>query len=233
MKSFWLMVSGTATLLALVVTLAVYAGWFGALQERIPVHWDLHGKPDSLVRREAVLPYLLIGPGTMLALVALTLVLPWLSPRSYDVDRFRPTYEFIMALVVLMMGYIQAVLLLVALGVEFPFLRVYLGGIFLFLAALGNVLGKVRRNFWMGVRTPWTLASETVWIRTHRLAAWTFTVGGLAGFVAAVLGADPLIAVGIILLAALTPAVYSLVIYKQLESRGLLNGPTGGQGEQS
>ena len=51
----------------------------------------------------------------------------------------------------------------------------------LLLALLGNVLGKVRRNFWVGVRTPWTLADVRVWERTHRLAAWLFTVAGLVG----------------------------------------------------
>jgi uncharacterized membrane protein len=225
MRSGWFLVSIIATLLALAAGLAVWAGWFGPLPEQVPTHWDLHGKPDHFVPRDQAWPYLFIAPGAMALFVILTLVFPWLSPRSFDVERFRPTYHYIMALVVLLMGYIQVVVLLSSLGVPMPFLKVYMGGIFLFFAALGNVLGKVQRNFWMGVRTPWTLASETVWIRTHRLAAWLFVVGGLAGFVAAMLDASPWVGLGILAVPCLVPVIYSLVLYKQLEKRGLLDGP--------
>jgi uncharacterized membrane protein len=225
MRSGWFLVSVIATLLALGAALAVWAGWFGPLPEKVPTHWDIRGNPDHFVPRDKALPYLLIAPGSMALIVLLTLVLPWLSPRSFDVERFRPTYHFIMALVVLLVGYIQGVILVSSLGVEVPFLKVYLGGLFLFFAALGNVLGKVQRNFWMGVRTPWTLASETVWIRTHRLAAWLFVLGGLIGFVAVMLNASPWVAIGILAVPVLTPVVYSLVLYKQLEKQGRLNGP--------
>jgi uncharacterized membrane protein len=225
MRNGWLLVSIAASILGLAAALAVYAGVFGPLAELVPVHWNIRGEPDHKVPREQMLPYLLIWPGAMLALVLLTLVLPWLSPRSYDVERFRPTYHYIMAMVVLMIGYLEAVFLMISLGMHIPFLQVYLGGMFLFLAAIGNVLGKVRRNFWMGVRTPWTLASEAVWIRTHRLAAWTFVLGGLVGFVLVVLGVNPLAAFAVFLVAALTPVVYSLILYKQLEKQGRLDGP--------
>src|SRR5919204_301408 len=60
-------------------------------------------------------------------------------------------------------------------------------GLFLFFAVLGNVIGKVRSNFWMGVRTPWTLASPKVWERTHRLAAWLWVTVSIVGFVAVLL----------------------------------------------
>jgi uncharacterized membrane protein len=225
MRSGWFLVSILATLVALAAALAVWAGWFGPMAEQVPTHWDIHGKPDHVVPRDQALPYLLMVPGAMALMVVLTLLFPWLSPRSFDVERFRPTYHFIMALVVLLLGYIQGVLLVVSLGVQMPFLKVYLGGLFLFFAALGNVLGKVQRNFWMGVRTPWTLASETVWIRTHRLAAWLFVVSGLIGFVAVMLDASPWVAIGILAVPCLTPVIYSLVLYKQLEKQGRLDGP--------
>ena len=75
------------------------------------------------------------------------------------------------------------------------------GGTFLFFALLGNVLGRVRRNFYIGVRVPWTLASERVWNDTHRVAAWLFVACGLAGFVIAVAGL-PLVAAFAVLLVA-------------------------------
>ena len=56
--------------------------------------------------------------------------------------------------------------------------RAMIGGMFLFFALLGNVMGKVRKNFYIGIRVPWTLASDRVWNDTHRLAAWMMVAGG-------------------------------------------------------
>jgi uncharacterized membrane protein len=89
------------------------------------------------------------------------------------------------------------------------------------------VLGKVRRNFYMGVRTPWTLASERVWNDTHRLAAKMFVGAGVIGLVAVVLPVPlPAVIISVVVLmiiAGLTPAVYSLILYKRLEKLGELD----------
>jgi uncharacterized membrane protein len=97
-----------------------------------------------------------------------------------------------------------------------------LGGMFLFFALMGNVLGKVRRNFYVGIRVPWTLASDRVWNDTHRLAAWLFAGCGAAGFIWIVAGGPPLPSLGLLAVAALVPIIYSFVHSKQLERRGEL-----------
>jgi uncharacterized membrane protein len=223
--SRWLLVSVGLTAAALAAALVVYFGYYDALPDPVPVHWDLHGRPDDFVPRDRALPYLLIGPGVMALMVVLTVVLPHVSPVQFDVNRFRPTYDYLMALVVGLLGYVSALVLAATLGAALDVSRVMLAGAFLFFAALGNVLGKVQRNFWIGVRTPWTLASETVWIRTHRLTAWLWGGGGLVGFAAVLLGLH--VVGSLVLLAALTlsPVFYSLVLYKRLEKEGRLGPP--------
>jgi len=100
--------------------------------------------------------------------------------------------------------------------------RAVMGGVSLLIALLGNVLGKVRRNFFVGVRTPWTLANEHVWYATHRFAAKTFVAAGLTGLACAILDAPFWLPLAAILTGALAPALYSLILYKQLEHRGEL-----------
>ena len=81
----------------------------------------------------------------------------------------------------------------------------------------GNVLGKVTRNFFVGIRTPWTLANEEVWYRTHRLAGKLFVVAGLLVVTTSLAGLGTwtiFVSVG---LATLVPVVYSYVIYRKLE----------------
>jgi uncharacterized membrane protein len=171
-----------------------------------------------------------ILPGAMALLCALTLALPWLSPRHFEVTTFRSTYGYVMMLVVALLGYLHVAFLFGAMQPaenKTIFMRFLLGGICLFFALMGNVMGKVRRNFWMGVRTPWTLASDTVWNQTHRLAAWMIVAAGLLGLaLIMVLPADyAWLALFLILPAGLVPIIYSLVLYKRLERGGKLEPP--------
>jgi uncharacterized membrane protein len=87
---------------------------------------------------------------------------------------------------------------------------------------LGNVLGKVRRNFYIGVRTPWALANERVWNATHRFAAKTFVLGGVIGLALTAIGVKGWLPFAALMAGALVPVVYSLVVYKRLERRGEL-----------
>jgi uncharacterized membrane protein len=96
--------------------------------------------------------------------------------------------------------------------------RPLVGGIFLFFALMGNLLGKVRRNFWMGIRTPWTLASDAVWIATHRAAARLYTAVGLIGAVMVFLGAPLALCFVILIVGAFVPMVQSYFFYKRLET---------------
>jgi uncharacterized membrane protein len=218
----WLVLSIALAAAALAASLYLYHSQYDRLPERVPTHWGVSGEPDAWVPRERILPYLLIFPGVMAGWVVLTLLLPWLSPVRFKVDEFRPTYDYVMALAQVLFAYLHGVILAGSFAPGTDVARLLVGGCFLFFALLGNVLGKVRRNFWIGVRTPWTLASEVVWDRTHRVAGWLFVAAGLLGFVA-VLARVPLVACFVTLIvAALVPVLYSLVLYKRLERRGRL-----------
>jgi uncharacterized membrane protein len=216
----WFYLSVLLTAAAAAFSLYLYLFAYDRLPERIPIHWDLAGEADGYAGRGAAL---LVTPLAMLGLVGLTLLLPWLSPKQFEVDAFRTCYEYVMMLIVALVGYIHVLVLWGSLrGEQAGLGRWLVAGLFLFFALLGNVLGQVRRNFWMGVRTPWTLASESVWIRTHRLAAWLFVAAGVFGFAATLLGVPLAWCFAGILAAALLPAVYSLVLYKRLERQGKL-----------
>ncbi len=200
-------------LLLIVVSAAVA---YPFLPERIPTHWNFRGEVDGYGGRLVVF----MLPVMELPLVLLFWAIPWLSPRHFKVDEFQSTYWYIVALINVLMTYIHGLLLCAYLGVTVRISTALMVGMFLFFAAMGNVLGKVKKNFFVGVRTPWTLASDRVWNETHRLAAWLFTAGGLGGALACLLGAPLWLPLAIIIPAALVPVVYSLIRYKQLEGEG-------------
>lgn len=228
MLSRWFLASLVLLAAGTALSVAVWVNREAWLPERVPVHWGWTGKPDGFAARNGFLPYLCIMPAVVAGLLLLSRALPWLSPESFKVDTFRPTYEYVFFLVTAMMLYLHAVTVLAYTEViqEMEFVRWLMGGMLIVFAGIGNVLGKVQRNFWMGVRTPWTLASETVWIRTHRVAAWTFVGGSVVGLALLLLGVHPLATLGVILASALAPVFYSLWLYKRLEKEGRLDKPT-------
>jgi uncharacterized membrane protein len=198
-----------------VVTALIYPG----LPAKIPTHWNLQGKVDGYGSKGT----LFIMPATIVGMLILFGLLPALSPKSFEVDASRSTYLFIVVLVLGMFTYMQGVIVYaVTRHGHIDMVRAMLSGLFLFLGLMGNVLGRVRRNFYIGVRVPWTLASERVWNDTHRVAAWVLVAASLAGFVMTVTGLPMIAAFGALIVGAVVPIVYSFVHYKALERRGAL-----------
>ncbi len=216
MTRIWWIVSAALVALAWLSSAYLYP----QLPEQIPTHWNIRGEIDGYGAKTWAL---FLMPGVMLGLFALFLALPWLSPRPFAVDTFRPTYEFIAMTAIALMAYIHLLLLWAAWSGPVDISRALMVGICLALALMGNVMGKVRRNFYVGIRTPWTLANDRVWIDTHRLGARLFVLAGLAGAVLAVLLPHVLaffVPFAFIMAAALVPVIYSLVHYKRLERQG-------------
>jgi uncharacterized membrane protein len=199
--------------------LAATALAYPHLPNVVPTHWDTHGNVNGWGAKWTLF---VIDPGIMMAMLLLFSALPWLSPKHFEVDSFRSTFLYIMVATLAMMAYVHALILAASLSWAFDMSRAIEGGVCLLVALMGNVMGKVRRNFFVGIRTPWTIANEQVWNVTHRFAAKTFFAGGLLGLLAVILRAPFWLPLAAVLVAALVPAIYSLVFYKQLERSGEL-----------
>lgn len=194
------------------------------LPERVPLHWNVHGEVDGWGPRGLMM---VLGPGAMLAELAIFALLPVLSPKRFEIESFARTYLRIMLAAVLAGGYITAVLLFAGVTGHVDVSAALLGGVSVLLVFIGNLMGKVRRNFFVGIRTPWTLASERVWYATHRLAGKTIVATGIASFAAALWGglADIVAWIALVLVGVLVPVAYSFAHYKALEREGGLEAP--------
>ena len=194
------------------VALALVTGTFGltgALYARlpplVPTHFNFHGAPDGWMSRE-VGAWLL--PVTALVAWAIARFGAVLLPTSAQMRMQAAPIAAVSLLVVALMTALQCVVLHAALSHP-PSVGNALGLILgAFWVVLGLFLPRVRRNPWVGVRTPWTLTSDENWARTHRVAGLTFCLGGATGLLCTLLGA-PGLGMLIIILAALVPVVYS------------------------
>ena len=214
MRRNYFLIAALLIAATLIVTLILYPG----LPSRIPMHWNWHGE----VNRYGDKWEIFLMPAAMVVVALLFAAMPWLSPRRFEVNTFRSTYLYFMLLALAFMAYIQALHLWAAFSKPLDINRALLGASFLLLILFGNVLSRVRRNFFIGVRTPWTLSSEKVWDATHRFAAKAFVVAGLLGLVTMVVSASAIAGLVIICAAGLASVLYSLAYYKRLERRNQL-----------
>jgi uncharacterized membrane protein len=161
----------------------------------VPIHWNIHGQPDGYGPGWIALAGI---PVTCIFLGLLMLVLPLIGPFRRNMERSTLAYGRILISVFAFLTVLHTSVLLMAVGAAVPLNRVMLVGLGVMLALIGNWLGKVRRNFWMGIRTPWTLKSDVVWERTHRVAAKVFFAGGLIGALVALIVSNWITVIGFI-----------------------------------
>ncbi|HEU4887869.1 MAG TPA: SdpI family protein [Thermoanaerobaculia bacterium] len=203
-------VSLAMVLIAVTLSLVFYP----TLPDPMPTHWNFSGEVDgwsSKMLGAFLMPLLMVG------MVALFAVLPRISPRGYPVDAQSRGYRAIeLATVAFLLG-IHLVILLSATGTAINMtviVPMLVGALFV---VLGNYMSKMRRNFFIGIRTPWTLADEDVWYRTHRLGGRVFVAAGLALMIVPFAGeAQHAAFTTIAIAAAFIPIVYSYVIYRRL-----------------
>jgi uncharacterized membrane protein len=203
-----------ATLIALAVELGLAGYGFSRVPPgaRVAVHWDATGHPNGY--GEASLAFLLV-PGLTVAISALLAWLPSIEPRRRNLNLSGTAYRTTWMSVLFLMAGVQVVIVLSATGWAQTEVLARLGpaGVGLVLMVVGNYLGKVRSNFFFGIRTPWTLSSELSWNRTHRLGGRLLVALGL------VTVATPVFPwAGVVALAAGVPAVILfLFVYSYVE----------------
>jgi uncharacterized membrane protein len=197
-------------LAALIFSVAVYS----KLPDQVPTHFNLQGEPDDWSSRT----FAAFGMPVFAALIVLLFnMFPKISPRRANLDRFEDTYWIIANVVIAFMGALHVLILGRALGWPVDITSATLLGVGLLFMIIGNVLPRTRSNWWMGIRTPWTMENENVWRATHRLAGKTFMLGGGITVVAALLPVSvrPWIAIAALAIAGFIPVIYSYLVWRR------------------
>ncbi len=205
-----------------VLMFAAGALLYSRLPERIPMHWNIHGAIDQW--GEKSIPNLFFQPLMVVLMMLLAWALPHIDPFKKSYARFHRSYYLIIDLIVAFLALLYGFTLYAAFNTSVPIGIIVPAAVGLLLAVIGNQLAKVRRNFFVGFRTPWTLASETVWTRTHRIGARIFMLAGLGAALCAFLPAPANMIVFLILVLGSCAAIYvmSYLIYRRLNAAGEL-----------
>ena len=208
----------------LVVAAFAIAFWFyPRLPNPVPTHWNAAGQIDGYMPKPwgvFILPLFIMATWVVLAAV------PRISPKGYSLDTFAKIYGLLQITFLAVLLVINIIALSAAINRHVAINAIIPIVLGLLFVVVGNYMGKLRKNFFVGIRTPWTLASDEVWARTHRLGGWIFVAGGLAIVIASVLtpsAYSPIILISILAVMVLIPVAASYVIYRRLEGSGSNN----------
>jgi len=196
---------------------AILAGLllWNRLPDQMASHWNVNDQVDGTMPRfwgVFMLPLITLG------MLALFLVVPAIDPLKANIAQFREAFNLFIVLIVAFMIYIYGLTLAWSLGyTSFKMSGAMLPAIGLLFIFVGFMLRQAKRNFFIGIRTPWTLSSDTVWNETHRIGAVLFMISGMLAFIGGLFGGTtafwmmfiPIIGSTIFLL------VYSYILYQR------------------
>lgn len=210
------MTTRTTTIISLVlIAAAILAGalLWNRLPDPMPSHWNAAGEIDGYMSK---FWGVFLMPIITIALLPLLLVIPHIDPLKANIAKFRNVYNLFIVGFVAYMLYIFALTLSAALGIPFNMTAMLMPVIGLFFIGVGYMIGKAKRNFFIGIRTPWTLSSETVWDETHKLGSKLFMLGGVVTLVSVFLGENGIwVLLAAALLAAFVPIIYSYILWRR------------------
>lgn len=198
-------------------SLAAGALLYDSMPDRVPSHWNIRGEIDAYSSRfwgAFGIPLLNAGIYVMM------LVIPLIDPRRENYRKFAGAYRIFRTVLVVFMTGVYLLVLASAFGYRIPVDRAVMAGVSILFLIMGNYMGQVRHNYFVGFRTPWTLANEQVWQKTHRLGGRLWVAAGAIGLVASLLGGTwGGVLLGISIgAAAIIPMVYSYVEFKRAQN---------------
>ena len=208
----------TTTIVVLIMiaaaTLAGLLLW-NRLPDQMASHWNINDQVDGYTSKfwgVFMLPLITLG------MFVLFLVVPSIDPMKANIAQFREAFNLFIVLIVGFMIYLYGLTLAWSLGYNnFKMSGAMLPAIGLLFIFIGFLMRQAKRNFFIGIRTPWTLSSDTVWNQTHRVGAVLFMISGALAFIGGFVGGTtafwmmfaPLIGSTLFLL------VYSYVLYRR------------------
>ncbi|MEL7568051.1 MAG: DUF1648 domain-containing protein [Dehalobacterium sp.] len=172
-------------LIAFSIILGIYV--YPMLPDQVPTHWNFNGEIDGYSSKT----FGAIGlPLIILGMYILFLVLPLIDPKKENYQKFTRTYFILKYVLVLFFFLLYVATIGVSLGYPININRIVPMGIAILFVFLGNYLSTVRHNYFMGIRTPWTLANEKVWMKTHRIGGKLWVFSGIIGLIAQIVFPD-------------------------------------------
>lgn len=189
--------------------------FYGVMPETVASHWNAQGQVDGYMSK---FWGMFLMPLISLAMLFLLLIIPKIDPLKANIEKFKKYFDVLISAILIFLFYIYLLTIFWNLGYEFNMSRFMAPAMGMLFYACGFLIGKSKRNYFIGIRTPWTLYSDEVWDKTHKLGAKLFKLAGLLALFGAIFPKQailfilvPVIAATIFLLA------YSYFVYRHAQ----------------
>jgi uncharacterized membrane protein len=196
----------------LLLTFALAIAAYPFLPDRLASHWNISGEVNGYLPK---IWGLFIVPAISAVLTGFFLLIPRIDPLRENITKFRDAFEQFVIVILAFLLYVSLLTILWNTGMRFSIGQVLSPAFGVLFYACGILVGRAKRNWFIGIRTPWTLSSDRVWDRTHAVGGKLFRIAGILAFLGALF---PLLTFLFILGPVLLISLY-LVVYSYLEYR--------------
>ncbi len=205
-----------ALIVLMILSILGTAYIYNQLPNEIPTHFNFNGEVDDYSHKSAAFVTAVLP----LLLYIMMIYLPKIDPRKHSYLKHKKAYYIFRIIIILFLIIIHWATMSTALGHEINVGLIVKLGIGLLFIIIGNYMPQIRQNYFFGIKTPWTLANDLVWKKTHRLGGITFIIAGVLMVIAAffkgmVVG---VLSIGSLIIATAVPLIYSYIEYKKISN---------------
>jgi uncharacterized membrane protein len=201
-----------ASIILIILLIAVNIYFYNALPGYMITHWDSHGEPNGMTSKFwalSIIPFLTI------VIFLLFISIPKIDPLKRNYAKFIKYYDSFILIFIIFMVYINFITLLINLNSNLKINNFIIPAIGILFIYMGIILKNIKRNWFIGIRTPWTISSDKVWDKTHILGSKLFIISGTISIIGIFFNKYLL---WFVLVPIIVSAIW-LVIYSYLEYR--------------
>jgi uncharacterized membrane protein len=206
-------ISKIISILIIAASFAVSIYFYPLLPAKIASHWNAQGQVNGYMDK---FWGLFLMPAISVLLLLLFLAIPKIDPLKENIAQFRKHFDWFIVLIISFLFYIHLLSILWNMGIIFDFTRALVPALGILIYSIGIIMENAKRNWFIGIRTPWTLSNEKVWDKTHKLGGTLFKISGIISLLGLFF---PKIAI-ILLIAPIITTVVIAVVYSYFAFRG-------------
>jgi len=201
------------SVLIILLTCGIALLMYSSLPDEIPTHWNLEGEVDGTM---PLFPGLIMLPALMTGITLLMIMLPRYDPKWEHYKGFQGAYDGLILLLNIFFFLLFLITILWAIGIETPMNQIISVLFAVLMGGIAFFLRTVAPNWFAGIRTPWTMESETVWKETHKRGFWVFLIIALFCLLGAVVPEYTYLFILLpVIIGTIYLVVYSYVVWKQ------------------
>ncbi len=202
------------SLLIIMISFIIGIYFYSLLPDKVASHWNARGEVDGYMSKFGGL---FLMPIISLVLLLLFIIIPKIDPLKHNIEKFRKYFNGFIVLMMLFLFYLYILTILWNIGVRFNFVHLLVPIFSIFFYYCGILIQKAQRNWFIGIRTPWTLSNEEVWNKTHKIGGKLFKIAGIISLIGILLPEYALFFVICpVIIASLFPVIYSYFAYQKL-----------------